>query len=93
MHPNGAELVRRRTLPRLTSSPIDSRARSDQSIRAWMLFCISAPLAFGITGAQMTILMALSDRDADKRVPINVLSTLMRVDPSLVNGRLKLLEK
>lgn len=49
--------------------------------------------ALGITGPQLTILMALTDLDRDNGVPVNVVAKLMKVDPSFVTTQSKLLEK
>ncbi|WP_407147735.1 MarR family winged helix-turn-helix transcriptional regulator [Bradyrhizobium sp. ORS 86] len=47
----------------------------------------------GITGPQWMILMAVSDLDKNDGVPVNVVSKLLRVDPSFVTPQSKMLEQ
>lgn len=47
----------------------------------------------GISGPQWMILIAVSDLDKDGGVPVNVVSKLLRVDPSFVTTHSKLLEQ
>ncbi len=47
----------------------------------------------GISGPQWMIIVALSDLDKGEGVPVNVVSKMLRVDPSFVTTQSKLLEK
>lgn len=49
--------------------------------------------ALGIAGAQMMILMALTDLDSDDGVPVNVVAKLMKVDSSFITIHSKRLEE
>ena len=88
----------------MSATKSTDRKRQSEAVNrlTWAITAINAHLeelqriwarAFGISGSQWMILMAISDLDAGEGVPVNAVARMLHLDGSFVTPQSKLLER